>query len=73
MLDSVNKQALRYRYFAYRNSAAFVAVAVADNLDMLAAIRRRDAEGARIATEHLVRKSWQLVRDQLAATIVPSR
>lgn len=71
LLDSVNKQALRYRYYAYRNSADFVALAVADNAEMLAAIRRGDAEAARTATEQLVRKSWQIVRSQLAATITP--
>jgi DNA-binding GntR family transcriptional regulator len=73
LLDSVNKQALRYRYYAYRNSPDFVALAVADNTEMLAAIRRRDPEAARAATEQLVRKSWQTVRDQLAATIASSK
>jgi len=66
LLDSVNKQALRYRYYAYRNSADFVASAVADNVEMLAAIRRKDPDAARMATEQLVRKSWQVVRSQLA-------
>jgi DNA-binding GntR family transcriptional regulator len=66
LLDSVNKQALRYRYYAYRNSADFVALAVADNAEMLAAIRRKDPDAARTATEQLVRKSWQVVRSQLA-------
>jgi DNA-binding GntR family transcriptional regulator len=67
LLDSVNKQALRYRYYAYRNSADFVALAVADNTEMLAAIRARDPDAARAATEQLVRKSWQVVRSQLVA------
>jgi DNA-binding GntR family transcriptional regulator len=69
LLDSVNKQALRYRYYAYRNSADFVALAVADNTEMLAAIRARDPDAARAATEQLVRKSWQVVRSQLVARI----
>jgi DNA-binding GntR family transcriptional regulator len=69
LLDSVNKQALRYRYYAYRNSADFVALAVADNAEMLAAIRRKDPETARTATEQLVRRSWQVVRSQLVARL----
>jgi DNA-binding GntR family transcriptional regulator len=69
LLDSVNKQALRYRYYAYRNSADFVALAVADNTEMLAAIRARDPDAARAATEQLVRKSWQVVRSQLVARL----
>ncbi|CAN5523944.1 hypothetical protein BH11PSE4_BH11PSE4_11560 [soil metagenome] len=69
LLDSVNKQALRYRYYAYRNSTDFVALAVADNAEMLAAIRRRDPDAARTATEHLVRKSWEVVRGHLVAQL----
>jgi DNA-binding GntR family transcriptional regulator len=69
LLDSVNKQALRYRYYAYRNSTDFVALAVADNAEMLAAIRRKDPEAARLATEQLVRKSWSVVRSHLVAQL----
>lgn len=69
LLDSVNKQALRYRYYAYRNSTDFVALAVADNAEMLAAIRRKDPDAARTATEHLVRKSWDVVRGHLVAQL----
>ncbi|MDB5532048.1 MAG: hypothetical protein JWO28_363 [Hyphomicrobiales bacterium] len=69
LLDSVNKQALRYRYYAYRNSTDFVALAVADNTEMLAAIRRKDPDAARTATEHLVRKSWDVVRAHLVAQL----
>jgi DNA-binding FadR family transcriptional regulator len=36
---------------------------------MLAAIRARDPDAARTATEHLVRKSWQVVRSQLVARL----
>ena len=69
LLDSVNKQALRYRYYAYRNSVDFVALAVADNAEMLTAIRRKDPETARTATEQLVRRSLQVVRSQLVARL----
>jgi DNA-binding GntR family transcriptional regulator len=69
LLDSVNKQALRYRYYAYRSSADFVGLAVADNTEMLAAIRAGNPDGARMATEQLVRKSWQVVRSQLVARL----
>lgn len=69
LLDSVNKQALRYRYYAYRNSTDFVALAVADNAEILAAIRRKDPDAARTATEHLVRKSWDVVRGHLVAQL----
>jgi DNA-binding GntR family transcriptional regulator len=65
LLESVNKQALRYRYFAYRHSADVIAAAIADNREMLAAIRRRDGEAARLTTERLVRKSWDYVRQVL--------
>ena len=62
LLDSVNKQALRYRYYTYRESPDFVAAAAAGNRDLLAAIAQSDPEAARRVTEHLVRKSWDLTR-----------
>lgn len=69
LLDSVNKQALRYRYYVYRESENFVAAALADNVELLEAIRHADADAARAVTERLVRKSWDLTRAHLAARI----
>jgi DNA-binding GntR family transcriptional regulator len=66
LLDSVNKQALRYRYYAYRSSLEFVATATDDNRDLLVAIDRADPDAARRVTEELVRKSWQLTRECMA-------
>lgn len=67
LLDSVNKQALRYRYYTYRESAESVAMSVGDNRHLLGAIERRDASAARQITEDLVRKSWQFTRRCLSA------
>jgi DNA-binding GntR family transcriptional regulator len=69
LLDSVNKQALRYRYYAYRETTDIIAASIVDNRDMLAAIRRADPEAARTVTEQLVRKSWQLTREHLVARL----
>lgn len=69
LLDSVNKQALRYRYYAYRETTDIIAASIADNQEMLAAIRRGDPDAAYAVTERLVRKSWQLTRAHLAARL----
>lgn len=67
LLDSVNKQALRYRYYTYRESAESVAMSVGENRHLLGAIERRDASAARQITEDLVRKNWQFTRHCLSA------
>jgi hypothetical protein len=51
LLDSINKQALRYRYYAYRESAEFVAAAVDDNRCLFATVSREDLDAARRVTE----------------------
>lgn len=73
LLDSVNKQALRYRYYAYRETTDIIAASITDNREMLAAIRRADPEAARTVTEQLVRKSWRLTREHLAMRLARPR
>lgn len=67
ILQRLDKQALRYRYYCYRESREILAASIEANEELVQAIRARDRERAAAVTERLVGRSWELVRSLLAA------
>ena len=65
LLAGIGKQALRYRFFAYRSSPKLMSVSLEGNRGLVDAIRRRDRTAAREQTERLIEKSWRTVRECL--------
>ena len=63
LLGMLGKQALRYRYLAYRNFPHLMSASLEGNRDVIEAITQRNEEAARRETEKLIRKSWQTIRD----------
>ena len=65
LLAGIGKQALRYRFFAYRTSPKLMSISLEGSRGLVDAIKRRDQEAARRQTEHLIEKSWRTVRECL--------
>ena len=63
LLGSLGKQALRYRYLAYRSFPQLMATSVDGNEKIVKAISQRDKEQARALTEDLIERSWQAIRN----------
>lgn len=68
ILQRLDKQALRYRYYCYRESREILAASIEANEQLVQAIGARDPARAAEVTEQLVGRSWELVRSLLAAT-----
>ncbi|MBB2206382.1 GntR family transcriptional regulator [Gluconacetobacter takamatsuzukensis] len=66
LLLSLEKQALRYRYFAYQHSAEVTALSVNATRDIYARICEGDHARARALTETLIKDIWQSTREVLA-------
>ena len=62
LLGGIGKQALRYRFFAYRAAPKLMSASLEGNRGLVDAIRRRDRDAARAQTERLIEGSWQTVR-----------
>lgn len=62
LLAGIGKQALRYRFLAYREAPGLMSVSLDGNRALVDAIRRRDRDAARSATEELIENSWRTVR-----------
>jgi DNA-binding GntR family transcriptional regulator len=60
--DTIHKQALRYRFFAYQNSQDFRQSSVKGNSRFLAALIRRDADTAVDSVRELITMSHHLIR-----------
>ncbi len=65
LLGGIGKQALRYRYFAYRTAPALMQASLSGSQGLVEAIRKRDADGARAQTERLIERSWKTARKYL--------
>lgn len=63
LLGSLGKQALRYRYLAYRSFPQLMAASVDGNDKIVKAISERNKEQARALTEDLIERSWQAIRN----------
>jgi len=62
LLGGIGKQALRYRYFAYRTSPSLMATSLNGSQSLVEAIRKGDKAAARTQTERLIERSWKTVR-----------
>jgi DNA-binding GntR family transcriptional regulator len=67
LLAGIGKQALRYRFFAYRTAPELMSTSLEGNRGLVDAIRRRDKDAARHRTERLIEGSWKTVRKCLPA------
>lgn len=66
LLDGIGKQALRYRYIAYRDFPHLVGLSVEGSREIVDAIGRRAQAEARRITERLIERSWMTIRDCIA-------
>jgi DNA-binding GntR family transcriptional regulator len=66
LLDGIGKQALRYRYLAYRDFPHLVGMSVEGSREIVEAISRQDQAAARRLTERLIERSWLTIRDCIA-------
>ena len=62
LLGGIGKQALRYRFLAYRTAPELMSTSLEGNRGLVDAIRRRDKDAARLRTERLIEGSWRTVR-----------
>jgi len=62
LLSSVGKQALRYRYVAYRSEPEMMKVSLAANREIAKAIAEGRPRHARTLTEDIIQRSWDLIR-----------
>ena len=65
LLRGLNKQALRYRYFAYSRQASTMSLSMKGTDDILNAIATAQAEKAHALTEELIRSLWREMRPVL--------
>ncbi len=63
LLKSIGKQALRYRYLAYRSAPRLMGVSVQGTDEVAELILSRQGRKARRATAKLIEGSWQTIRD----------
>jgi DNA-binding GntR family transcriptional regulator len=63
LLDGIGKQALRYRYLAYRDFPHLIGMSVEGSHGIVDAIRAQDRAQARRLTEQLIERSWLTLRD----------
>jgi DNA-binding GntR family transcriptional regulator len=68
ILQRLDKQALRYRFYCYRESREILAASIQANEELIEAIRARNPARAAAVTEELVGRSWELVRSLLVAS-----
>jgi len=66
LLSSIGKQALRYRYIAYSRAPEMMQVSVAANRDIAQAIAHGRTRHARVLTEDVIQRSWQVIRGVIA-------
>jgi DNA-binding GntR family transcriptional regulator len=67
LLGNIGKQALRYRYIAYRDAPELMGVSIEANSEILDAIARKRWRHARLLTEDVIQRSWTRVREIIAA------
>lgn len=61
LLAAIGKQALRYRYLAYKQFPELISASVEGNERVLIAIESGDKTGARRQTEALIQQSWDAI------------
>lgn len=63
LLKSIGKQALRYRYLAYREAPKLMRMSVEGNREIVDLILARKGAQARRVTAQLIERSWHAIRD----------
>ena len=63
LLKSIGKQALRYRYLAYRSEPRLMSASVEGNREIVDLILARKGAQARRITAQLIERSWRSIRD----------
>ena len=63
LLKSIGKQALRYRYLAYRTAPELMEISVEGNREIADLILARKGARARRITAQLIERSWRAIRD----------
>ncbi len=62
LLGTISKQALRYRFLAYRSFPHLMSPSLDGNSDVVEAIRGQDSDRARSQTEQMIQGSWSAIR-----------
>lgn len=65
LLGTLGKQALRYRFLAYRNFPHLMPKSLEGNREVVEAIRLRNRDEARAQTERMIERSWEAVRSYI--------
>jgi GntR family transcriptional regulator, rspAB operon transcriptional repressor len=65
LLKSIGKQALRYRYLAYRSAPKLMRMSVEGNREIVDLILARRGAQARRITGQLIERSWRAIRDTI--------
>ncbi len=68
LLRGLNKQALRYRYFAYSRQTNTVSLSMKGTDEILHAIASGEPERARSLTEDLISSIWREMRPAISET-----
>lgn len=68
LLRGLNKQAFRYRYFAYSRQSSIVNLSMTGTDEILRSIAAGEAERARTLTEKLITSIWHEMRPVLSDT-----
>jgi DNA-binding GntR family transcriptional regulator len=66
LLGSLEKQALRYRFYAYERSPQMIQASLDGTARIFDAIVASDGEAARRHTQDLIREIWQVMRPVIA-------
>jgi len=62
LLGTISKQALRYRFLAYRSFPHLMSPSLDGNGEVVEAIRAQKGDEARVQTEEMIRGSWAAIR-----------
>lgn len=62
LIGTLGKQALRYRFLAYRSFPHLMSSSLEGNREVVEAIRLRNRDEARAQTERMIERSWEAVR-----------
>lgn len=66
LLAGIGRQALRYRFLAYRNFPQLIEASIEGSREILNFLKARDGAGASRLTERLIERSWMAIREHIA-------
>lgn len=65
LLQSISKQAMRYRYFAYKSNPSLTSLSVSTNRAIVEAISQANPDHASALTGDVIKNSWNSIRKTL--------